>query len=158
MTMKHSATGAGLPIFLALLVLCGPNSHAAIPASSAPVWTMNEQKTAVTAKFPTAPTATLTLDAAKVDQMIQTLAQMRAAMKPPRPIGDPVPGTVINVATTGRWWVQADGTGIDLDILHPGYGWVGLELDQPAIEQLHRRLGRAIHRESSRERHVYRHR
>ena len=57
-------------------------------------------------------------------------------MKPPRPVADPAPGTAVNVATVGRWWVQQDGTGIDLAVSHPGYGWVGLYLDQTAIEQL----------------------
>jgi len=85
------------------------------------------------------------------------LAQMRAEMKPPRPIGDPAPGTTINVATAGRWLVQADGTGIDLDILHPGYGWVGLQMDRNAIEQLNRRLSGEIHRAPMRVKRTYEH-
>jgi hypothetical protein len=89
--------------------------------------------------------------------MIVMLAQMRADMKPPRPVGDPAPGTTINVATAGRWWVQPDGTGIDLVILHPGYGWVGTQMDPSAIEQLNRRLSRAIHRAPIRAKRTYEH-
>ena len=118
---------------------------------------MNEQKTMLTAKLPSNPPATLTLDAAEVEKMIDTLAQMRAEMKPPRSIGNPAPGTGINVATAGHWWVQPDGTGIDLAVLHPGYGWVGVELDQHEIELLNRRLSLAIHRAPIRRR-VYEHR
>ncbi|MGH7115448.1 MAG: hypothetical protein ACREE9_13240 [Stellaceae bacterium] len=156
--MKGSIAGAATAISLALFIVYAQHSRSAAQTKPAPEWTMNEQKTALTVKLPSVPPATLTLDAAEVEKMIDTLAQMRAAMKPPRPVGDPAPGTTINVATTGRWWVQQDGTGIDLDILHPGYGWVGLLLDQSAIEQLNRRLARAIHRPPVRARHVYEHR
>lgn len=89
--------------------------------------------------------------------MIDMLARMRAEMKPPRPTGEPAPGTAINVATAGRWWVQPDGTGIDLAILHPGYGWVGVELDRNSVEELNRRLYLAIRRAPTRRR-VYEHR
>ncbi|HEY3911773.1 MAG TPA: hypothetical protein VGM07_18080 [Stellaceae bacterium] len=153
--MKASSIGAAMAVSLALFTIYARHSRSAAQTASEPAWTLNEQKTTVVAKFPTVPPATLTLDAAQVDKMIAELAQLRAAMKPPRPIGDPAPGTTINVATTGRWWVQPDGAGIDLAILHPGYGWVGLELNQTAIEQLNRRLIRAIHRPPERARHVY---
>ena len=154
--MKRSTIGTAMA--LALFTAGARHSNAAAQATAEPVWTLNQQKTAVTAKFPTAPPASLTLDAAEVDKMIDVLAELRAAMQPARPIGDPAPGTKINVATAGRWWVQPDGTGIDLAILHPGYGWVGIELNQTAIEQLNRRLARAIHRPPERARHVYEHR
>ncbi len=139
--MQRSTIGAATAMALALLIAGARQSGSAAQATAEPAWTLNQQKTAVTAKFPTTPTATLTLNAAEVDKMIDVLAQLRAAMQPPRPVGDPAPGTTINVATAGRWWVQPDGTGIDLAVLHPGYGWVGLQLDQAAIEQLNRRLG-----------------
>jgi hypothetical protein len=121
-----------------------------------PTLTLNQQKTDLTLTFPNA--ASTTLDAAEVDKMMLTLAQMRADMKPPRPLVDPVPGTTINIATAGRWFVQPDGAGVDLAILHPGYGWVGLQLTPSSMEQLNRRLSRSVHRPPIRARHSSEHR
>ena len=118
-----------------------------------PTSTLNDQKTELTLKLPNAPP--VVLDTAEVERLITTLADARAGMKPPRPVADPAPGSAVNVATAGRWWVQTDGTGIDLAVLHPGYGWVGLYLDQTAIEQLNRRLSRSIvHARPGRARHT----
>lgn len=154
--MKPSI-GAALACSLALLIGYVQSSYAAAQTSPAPTWTINEQKTMSTVKLPSSPPATLTLDASQVERMIDMLARIRAEMKPPRPTGEPAPGTAINVATAGRWWVQPDGTGVDLAILHPGYGWVGLELDRNSIEELNRRLYLAIRRAPTRRR-VYEHR
>jgi hypothetical protein len=96
-------------------------------------------------QFASAPSAKITLDASEVEKMIEMLAQMRATMNPPRPVVEPTPGTTINVATAGRWYIQPDGTGIDLDVLHPGYGWVGILLERGSIEQLDRSLSRSVH-------------
>lgn len=122
-----------------------------------PVLGLNAQKTSLTIKSPSTPSATYALDAAQVDNMIAELAQMRAEMKPPRPAVDPSPGTKINVATAGRWWVQKNGANIDLAVLHPGYGWVGIEMSPIAAEQLQRRLT-ALHPAPVRAKHYYRRR
>jgi hypothetical protein len=136
-----------------LLTISAQNLCLSAQTKPEPTTTLNDQKTTLTLKFPSATPVTVVLDTAEVERLITTLAQTRAAMKPPRPVADPAPGTAVNVATVGRWWVQADGTGIDLAVSHPGYGWVGLYLDQPAIEQLNRRLSNSIHRRPVRVRH-----
>jgi hypothetical protein len=138
---------------LAVFIGVVPYSYLLAQTKPEPEWTLNQQKTAVTVKIPSVPPATVTLDAAQVEKMIQMFAQMRVVMTPPRPMASPAPGTTINVATAGRWYVQPDGTGVDLAILHPGYGWVGLQLDPDAMEQLSRRLSRPTHRTAIRARH-----
>ncbi len=155
--MKRTVIGAAAVISMILFIVYVQYSPSTAQTSCTPAWTMNQEKTIATVKLPSNPPATLTLDVTQVEKMINELAQMRAEMKPPRPTGAPAPGTTINVATKGRWWVQPDGTGVDLAILHPGYGWVGLELDQHDIEELNRRLSLAIHR-APRRRRVYEHR
>ena len=122
-----------------------------------PVLGLNAQKTSLTIKSPSAPSAGYTLDAVQVDNMIVDLAQMRAEMKPTRPAVDPSSGTKINVATAGRWWVQKDGANIDLAVLHPGYGWVGIEMSPIAAEELNRRLA-ALRPAPVRAKHYYRRR
>jgi hypothetical protein len=144
-----------LIVILALTIyLSSAPSHQSLAQSKAsPVWTLDDPKTTLTEQLPNAPAVTLKLDAAEVDKLIATLAQMRAEMKPSRPIVEPALGTKINVATVGRWYVQPDGNGIVLAILHPGYGWVGLYLDPSNIEQLSRRLPRPVHARAVRARH-----
>lgn len=129
-------------LILVLCAVCAPNHNSLAQSKTAPVWTLDDQKTTLTEQLPNVPAGTLKLDLVEVEKMIETLAQMRAAMKPPRPITDPTPGSTMNVATVGRWYVQPDKDGIVLAILHPGYGWVALHLDPTAIEQLSRRLPR----------------
>ncbi len=143
-----SATIVGLSI-----LLCG-SFHSSAQEKTVPVLGLNPQKTSLTIKSPNAPSAAYVLDAAQVDDMIAELAQMRADMKPPRPARDPSPGTKINVATVGRWWVQKDGANIDLAVLHPGYGWVGIEMSPTTAEELNRRLA-ALHPEPVRAKHHY---
>jgi hypothetical protein len=144
--MKRSIITALWTTSCALSIIILAQSYSSAQTKSEPAWTLNDQNTILTGKLPSEAPATLTLDATEVEKMIQTLAQMRAAMTPPRPMVDPVAGTKINVATAGRLFVQADGTGMDLAVLHPGYGWVGLYMDQDAVEQLYRRLSSSIHR------------
>src|SRR5690348_7093115 len=78
------------------------------------------------------------IDAAEADRMIQTLTALRVRMDPPIPARDPTPGESMTVIPKGRWWVQPDllTGGIVLAVLHPGYGWVGAQLDQTQTSQL----------------------
>jgi hypothetical protein len=82
------------------------------------------------------------LDAAEADRMIQTLTALRVRMDPPIPSRDPTPGESMTVVPKGRWWVQPDllTGGIVLAVLHPGYGWVGAQLDHPQTSQLIQRI------------------
>jgi hypothetical protein len=128
-----------------LLIGFVQRSRAVGQLDAEPVATLNQQKTEVSLKFASLPGAGVTLDTKGVEGLIETLAGMRAAMNPPRPMEDPAEGTKINVATPGRWWrLQPDGNGVDLDILHPGYGWVGVELDRASVEELSRALSHSV--------------
>jgi len=129
---------------LVLYMLCAPNNDLLAQPKPAPVWTLNGQKTTLTEQFPSVPPVTLTFDAAEVEKLIDTLAQRRAEMQPPRPNVGPAPESAMNVATVGRWYVQRDGDGVDLAILHPGHGWVALYLDPSSMEQLSRRLAHPV--------------
>ncbi len=153
--MKRSTMVAIAAILPMLLFAVSANySYSSAQTNPSPTWALNPQQTTLTATFSSVPPATLALSAAEVNDMIEKLAEMRAAMKPPRPAGNPAPGTKINVATAGNWYVQADGTGIDLVVFHPGYGWVGLYMDRNSIEQLNRRLALAVRRVPVRARHL----
>jgi hypothetical protein len=121
--------------------------------TAGPTAALNPQKTEVTLQFPNASATKVTLNAAQVDEAIKALARARAAMNPPRPMVSPAPGTAINVATAGRWYVQPDGEGIDLDVLHPGYGWLGIYMDRTSIEELNRTLARSVHPAAASRRH-----
>jgi hypothetical protein len=52
--------------------------------------------------------------------------------------------------------VQRDGAGIDLDVLHPGYGWVGIRMDRNSMEELSRTLSRESRPVAVRAKHSYR--
>ncbi len=150
--MKRVIPFASPATALAAVLLCLPHS-AAMAQAPGPTAALNPQKTEVILGFPSSASGKVTLDAAEVDRLIGTLAQSRAAMNPPRPMAEPAPGSTLNVATTGRWLVQPDGTGVDLAVLHPGYGWVGVELDRNSVEQLNRTLVRSLHPAVTRARH-----
>jgi hypothetical protein len=153
--MKRSMIAASAAIPLALFALCVQDSGSSAQTTTGPVGTLNTQKTELTVQFPNAPSAKITLNAPEVERMIQMLAQMRADMNPPRPMVDPAPGSTMNIATVGRWYLQPDGTGIDVAVLHPGYGWVGIFMDRSSIEQLNRSLARSIHPVAVRAKHSY---
>ncbi|HTV46186.1 MAG TPA: hypothetical protein VMF05_12805 [Stellaceae bacterium] len=151
--MRRSFLAAAAAISLGLTLVSFQPTNATAQPKPAPVWALNSQRTTLSGTFP-GETGSVSLDAAQVDQMIETLAHMRAVMQPPRPMGSPAPGTTINVATAGRWLVQQDGNSVDLDILHPGYGWVGIELTRDGVEELRRSLLRATYRPPVR-RHIH---
>jgi hypothetical protein len=151
--MKFSSFISLAVLSAVLLAISVQNSSLSAQTTPEPTPALNDQKTTLTLKFPSTPPVTVVLDTTEVEKLITTLAESRAAMKPPRPVAELAPGSKVNVATVGRWFVQPDGTGIDLAVSHPGYGWVGLYLDQPAIEQLNRRLSNSIHRRPVRVRH-----
>lgn len=154
---RHFPSAIGATV-VGLSIVFGWSCYSSAQEKSAPALTLNEQGTTVSIKSPSAPSAAWSLDAAQVDNMIAGLAQMRADMKPARPATDPAPGTKINVATAGRWWVQKDGANIDLAVLHPGYGWVGIQMNRTAVEQLDRRLSAEIRTAPVRAKHYYKRR
>jgi hypothetical protein len=142
------------PALAAVLALVQYSIALAQPKSG-PTGVLNDQKTELTLQFPSAPSTKIALNASEVERMIGMLAQLRARMNPPRPMVDPSPGiTMINVAPGGRWWTQPDGAGIDLDVLHPGYGWVGILMDRTSTELLIRTLSRSLHPVAAKAKHA----
>lgn len=142
-----------MPLAMAMLVF--PYSGALAQTKSRLAGTLNQQKTELTLQLPNSP-AKVTFSVSEVEEMIQILAQNRAEMNPPRAMADPAPGSKIDVATAGRWYVQPDGTDIDLDVLHPGYGWVGIRTDRSSMEELNRILSRSIRPVATRAKHPLR--
>jgi hypothetical protein len=151
--MKAPVRKAVVLLPLAAMVALLQYSISLAQPKSGPMAVLNEQKTELTLQFPGAPSTKVTLNASEVEGMIEMLALSRAGMKPPRAMVNPAPGSKINIATAGRWWVQPDGTGVDLDVLHPGYGWVGILIDRTSIEQLILTLSRSMHPVASRAKH-----
>ncbi len=141
---------------LAALGILAVQSSVAAQTNPSPSGTLNNQKTELSLQFPGDPSAKATLNATEVEKTIEMLAQMRAAMNPSRPMIDPATGTKINIATAGRWYVQPDGNGIDLIVLHPGYGWVGIYMDRGSIEELDHTLYRSVHPVTAKVRHLKR--
>ena len=100
----------------------------------------NDDRTKVIATFPSDPPIALAMPAAVVEQLIQNLATLRADMIPPRPMVDP-PLKNVPFANFGRWQLLKlqDGRVI-LIILHPGYGYVGIQLDSDSMLSLKQNL------------------
>lgn len=103
---------------------------------NSPHWKLTDDGQTLVVTFPTERPVEFHLDAEGVDDLIANLAEMRMSM-PQMPMGDPDPGTKLNVPTDGRWYVQPLPNGQKvLAIFHPGYRWVGLLLDDGAVENL----------------------
>ena len=96
----------------------------------------NDDRTRVIATFPSDPPIAISMTPAVVEQVIQNLATMRADMVPPRPMVDP-PLKNLHYAKFGRWQLLTLESGpVILMILHPGYGYVGVQLDPDSMLSL----------------------
>jgi hypothetical protein len=140
--MKTLVRKAVVVLPLTVILAVAQYSISLAQTKSEPAGVLNPQKTELTLQFSAAPSTKVTLDASEVERMIEMLAELRAGMNPPRPMVNPPPGTIIHVATAGRWWLQPVASDIDLDVLHPGYGWVGVRMDRASIEELSHMLAR----------------
>jgi len=100
----------------------------------------NDDRTRVIATFPSDPPIAISMTSAVVEQVIQNLATMRADMVPPRPMVDP-PLKNLRYAKFGRWQLLTLESGpVILIILHPGYGYVGVQLDPDSMLSLKQTL------------------
>ena len=106
--------------------------------SEGPNWSLSRDRSHLNVAFPTNPPVACSYDAGQVDEMIQNLCEMRAAMEPARPMEDPPPGQKIKIPTEGRWWIQPslESGGVLLAICSPGQPWTGIFLDQKQLSQL----------------------
>jgi hypothetical protein len=104
----------------------------------------NADRTSVIATLPSDPPMTLAMPAAVVEEVIQNLATLRADMVPPRPMVDH-PLKNLQYAKIGRWQLLTlEGGGVVLMLLHPGYGYVGLQLDLESTRSLKQNLEKLL--------------
>lgn len=70
-------------------------------------------------------------DAEAVDDFIANLSAMRGEMLPAVPMSDPDPGTLVQAAKNGRFWVHEDHKNerLILALLHPCLRWVAMRFD-----------------------------
>ena len=116
-----------LPIMLSLVALSSPSPQTIEDKTLA--LSYNDDRTRVIATFPSDPPIAISMTPAVVEQVIQNLATLRADMIPPRPMIDP-PLKNVQYAKFGRWQLLThENGGAILVILHPGYGYVGIQLD-----------------------------
>ena len=116
-----------LPIMLSLVALSSPSPQTTEDRTLA--LNYNDDRTRVIATVPSDPPITISMTPAVVEQVIQNLATLRADMIPPRPMIDP-PLKNVQYAKFGRWQLLThENGGAILMILHPGYGYVGIQLD-----------------------------
>ena len=70
------------------------------------------------------------LTADELSDLILTLVDARAQLKPPVEISDPVGGQMLKLYIAKRWFVDIRPAGnAVLLLLHHGLGWVGIDLD-----------------------------
>jgi len=116
-----------VPAILSLVALSSPSPQAIEDRTLA--LSYNDDRTRVIATFPSDPPIAITMTPTLVEQVIQNLATLRADMVPPRAMVD-APLKNIQYAKFGRWQLLTlENGGAILMILHPGYGYVGIQLD-----------------------------
>ena len=131
---------AMVPVVLSLVALSSPSTQMIEDRTLASSY--NDDRTRVIATFPNDPPLAMSMTAALVEEVIQNLATLRADMIPPRPMVDP-PLKNLRYAKIGRWQLLTlEGGGIVLMILHPGYGYVGVQLDPDSMLSLKQTLER----------------
>jgi hypothetical protein len=100
----------------------------------------NDDRTGVIATFPSDPPIAIAMTPTVVEQVIQNLATLRADMSPPRPMVD-APLNNLQYAKFGRWQLlKLENGPVVLMILHPGYGYVGVQLDPDSMLSLKQTL------------------
>ena len=129
---------AVFPLVVSLVALSSPSLQ---PVENRTLGlSYNDDHTRVIATFPSDPPIALSMPAPVVDQLIQNLATLRADMVPPRPMVDH-PLKNLQYAKVGRWQLLTlENGGIVLMILHPGYGYVGVQLDSNSMLSLKENL------------------
>ena len=127
-----------LPIMLSLVALSSPSPQTIEDKTLA--LSYNDDRTRVIATFPSDPPIAISMTPTVVEQVIQNLATLRADMIPPRPLVDP-PLKNLQYAKFGRWQLLThENGGAILMILHPGYGYVGIQLDLDSMLTLKQSL------------------
>ena len=137
-TPAELAMRAIVPVVVSLVALSSPSPQTIDDRTLA--LSYNDDRTRVIATFPSDPPISISMTSAVVEQVIQNLATLRADMVPPRPMVDP-PLKNLQYAKFGRWQLLTLESGpVVLMILHPGYGYVGVQLDPDSMHSLRQTL------------------
>lgn len=83
------------------------------------------------------PTCHINLPPDVVSQVIDRLADYRAAMTPPIG-GDRPPAGPVKAVLDPKWWVQPEPLteGMAIALLHPGLGWISFVIPPAELEKL----------------------
>lgn len=128
---------AVVPVVVSLVALSSPSPQTIDDRTLA--LSYNDDRTRVIATFPSDPPISISMTPAVVEQVIQNLATLRADMVPPRPMVDH-PLKNLQYAKFGRWQLLLQSGPVVLMILHPGYGYVGVQLDPDSVQSLRQTL------------------
>jgi len=127
-----------VPVVVSLVALSSPSPQTIDDRTLA--LSYNDDRTRVIAAFPSDPPISISMTPAVVEQVIQNLATLRADMVPPRPMVDH-PLKNLQYAKFGRLQLLTLESGpVVLMILHPGYGYVGVQLDPDSMQSLRQTL------------------
>ncbi len=81
----------------------------------------------------------VTKTAPEVENIIRGMIVMREMMSPAIPMADPAEGTPVITTERMRWNAQPNphtpGT-VNLALLHPGVGWIGISIPQDSAQDL----------------------
>lgn len=83
------------------------------------------------------PAEAVSVSATDVADLIASLGQVRAGMRPEVP-RDPTLGVVVPTITDPRFWVAPESMvgGVLLSLRHPGLGWLYFQIPQLEVEKL----------------------
>ena len=84
--------------------------------------------------------AAVKMSASELDEVIRQLGWLRASMQPRHAPVNPTPETLFSTVPAIRWHVTDDmlPSQARLFLLHPGFGWIWIPLDQEAFDKISR--------------------
>lgn len=111
------------------------------------MWTIADDGSLEFAAMQSTGPAPLRFTATEVDQVIAMLSIARAQMTPAIPMLEPTPTTKVKVAgSEGRWFIgpEPNAPHVAVALLHPGLGWVAVQLRRKAATEMLDALGAAV--------------
>ena len=82
------------------------------------------------------PEHSVDLTAVELEAAARAFIACRADMLPARYLDNPIGGTPVLSARQMRWWISGMDDGIQVCLLHPGLGWIGIPLDKEGAKEL----------------------
>lgn len=125
---------------IAAIVLCAMPAWAQtapnIMADQLPMkWELSDDRRDVIVTFPKEPTASL--EAGEVDQLLNGIGEIRAAMWPPYP-NHYASGQMVNALVNPFWVVEGiqDSEDVLVNIRDPRFGWLHYRISREVADQL----------------------